>query len=100
MTGKLFDEYCAAMNMKFGQRRRATGHNAVLTLDNASSHTVPPLAKERAYQNLRGFEMSRTIFIFYPKNEDSIAHFKTSRFLIRPLLRKRWHRVGGGVVKR
>eukprot|EP00976_Prorocentrum_cordatum_P060293 1175833-Prorocentrum_minimum.AAC.1 len=39
MTGKLFDEYCAAMNMKFGQRRRATGHNAVLTLDNASSHT-------------------------------------------------------------
>eukprot|EP00959_Pyramimonas_sp_CCMP1952_P403507 8455266-Pyramimonas_sp.AAC.1 len=81
MTGKLFDEYCAAMNMKFGQRRRATGHNAVLTLDNASSHTVPPLAKERAYQETRGFEMSDTIFVFRVENEDSTAHFKPPEIL-------------------
>eukprot|EP00959_Pyramimonas_sp_CCMP1952_P469990 9495914-Pyramimonas_sp.AAC.1 len=42
-----------------------------MLLDNASSHTLPALAKEWAYKDLRGFEMSHTIFAFLPKNTTS-----------------------------
>eukprot|EP00959_Pyramimonas_sp_CCMP1952_P109592 2292283-Pyramimonas_sp.AAC.1 len=73
MTSKLFDEYCTKVNMKNGDRHRATAHKAVLLIDNASSHTLPPLAKDWAYKDLRGFEMSHTIFIFLPKNVTSHA---------------------------